>query len=269
MKCLRSCFPSLIFIFAMASVQMTGEAKIQQQQSPAASQDATRQDTSQKQSKDGASSSGASSSTNSNNGATSSTGKQPKRILGIIPNYRAVSANTTLPPQTVRQKFWLATEDSFDYSSFILTAAVAGLGQAQKSVPEFGQGASGYGRYYWHSFVDQAVGDYYTEAIVPTLTHEDPRYYTLGKGSFLHRTGYALSRLVVTRSDSGHKTFNFSEILGNGAGAATSNLYYPSQERTFGKTAQKWGLQVGIDGIFNVFKEFWPDIDQKLFKGKY
>jgi hypothetical protein len=196
-------------------------------------------------------------------------GKQTKRILWIFPNYRSVSADTQLPYLSVKQKLWLATQDSFDYSSFILAGAVAGLGQAQKQYSEFHQGAAGYGRYFWRAFVDQAVGNYFTEAIVPALTREDPRYYTLGHGSFFRRAGYALSRLVVTRTDQGGRSFNFSEIVGNGAGAAISNLYYPSQERTFSKTGAKWATQVGLDGLFNILKEFWPDINHAIFHGKY
>jgi len=192
-------------------------------------------------------------------------GKQTKRILLVIPNYRSVSANTTLPPQSTRQKFILATQDSFDYSSFLLAGALAGVGQIQNSYPEFHQGAAGYARYYWHSFADQADGNYFTEAIVPTLTRQDPRYYTLGHGGFFRRTGYAVSRLLVTRNDSGGETFNFSEIVGNGAGAGVSDLYYPSRERTWTKTGQKWVTQVGLDGVFNAFKEFWPDINNKIF----
>jgi hypothetical protein len=211
-------------------------------------------------------------STASDNAAQSkddSEGKQPKRILWIIPNYRAVSANTQLPRLSAKGKFWLATQDSFDYSSFVLAGILAGVGQAKNSTPQFRQGAAGYGRYYWHSMTDQAVGNYFTEAIVPTVTHEDPRYYTLGHGGFFRRTEYAVSRLLVTRTDSGGRTFNFSEIVGNGAGAGISNLYYPRQERTWTKTGQKWLTQVGIDGVFNVFKEFWPDINRIVFRGHY
>jgi hypothetical protein len=196
-------------------------------------------------------------------------GKQPKRILWIIPNYRAVSANTQLPPLTLKSKFWLATQDSFDYSSFVLAGILAGIGQAKKSTPEFGQGGAGYGRYYWHSFVDQAVGNYMTEAIVPVATRQDPRYYTLGHGGLFRRTGYALSRLLVTRTDSGGENFNFSEIIGNGAGAGLSDLYYPSPERTWTKTGQKWLTQIGVDGLFNIFKEFWPDLNRTVFGGHY
>lgn len=195
--------------------------------------------------------------------------KQSKRILWIFPNYRAVSAGTQLPALSLREKFWLATQDSFDYSSFISVGIIAGISQANKSYPEFGQGAKGYGRYYWHAMSDQAVGNYLTEAIVPAATHEDPRYYTLGHGGFFKRTGYAVSRLLITRTDAGGRTFNFSEIVGNGAGAGISDLYYPSRERTWTKTGQKWVTQIALDGVFNVAKEFWPDINRAIFRGKY
>lgn len=200
---------------------------------------------------------------------SSNEAKQSKRILWIFPNYRAVSADTQLPPLSLKSKFWLATQDSFDYSSFLTAGMIAGISQAKKSYPEFGQGSKGYGRYYWHAVADQAVGNYFTEAIVPTITREDPRYYTLGHGSFLKRTGYAVSRLLVTRTDSGGRTVNISEIAGNGAGAAVSGLYYPSSERTWTKTGQKWITQIALDGVFNIVKEFWPDVNRLVFHGKY
>jgi hypothetical protein len=196
-------------------------------------------------------------------------GKQSKRILWIFPNYRAVSVGTQLPALSVRDKFWLATQDSFDYSSFISAGIIAGVSQANRSYPEFGQGARGFGRYYWHAVADQAVGNYMTEAIVPSLTREDPRYYTLGRGGFFKRSGYAVSRLLITRTDSGNHTFNISEIVGNGAGAGISDTYYPSRERTWTKTGQKWLTQIALDGAFNILKEFWPDINQAIFHGKY
>jgi hypothetical protein len=195
--------------------------------------------------------------------------KQSKRILWIFPNYRAASADTRLPPLSLREKFWLASEDSFDYSSFITTAMLAGVSQTKNSYPEFGHHSAAYGRYYWHALADQAVGNYMTEAIVPAVTHEDPRYYTLGHGGFFKRAGYAVSRLLITRTDSGVQTINASEIFGNGAGAAISDAYYPSRERTWTKTGQKWVTQIGLDGAFNIVKEFWPDINRTIFHGKY
>ncbi|MGC2330358.1 MAG: hypothetical protein WA581_02810 [Candidatus Acidiferrales bacterium] len=196
-------------------------------------------------------------------------GKQPKRILGIIPNYRAVSADAHLPALRFKEKFWLATQDTFDYSDFIFVGGLAGIAQAQNSQPSFGQGASGYGQYYWHIFVDGGIENYMTEAIVPAATREDPRYYALGHGGFFKRTGYAVSRLFITRTDAGHNTLNVSEIVGAGAAAGIGNFYYPTESNPFVKTYQRWGTQVGLDGIFNVLKEFWPDIDQAVFHGKY
>ena len=197
-----------------------------------------------------------------------SEGKQSKRILGVIPNYRAVSADTKLPPLSVKGKFVLATQDSFDYSSVLVAGFIAGIGQAKNSYPEFRQGGAGYGRYFWHSFADQAVGNYFTEFIVPSMTREDPRYYTRFHGGFFPRTGYAISRLFITRTDSGGQTFNFSEIVGNGAGAGISDLYYPQRERTWTKTGQKWADQVALDGLFNFLKEFWPDIRHDVLRQK-
>jgi hypothetical protein len=198
-----------------------------------------------------------------------STGQQTKRILGIVPNFRAVSADTKLPPETVKEKFIDATEDSFDYSSIFIPAAIAGYDMARRETPEFHQGAAGYARYFWHSAVDQTSENYLVEFVVPALTHEDPRYYTLGHGGFIKRSGYALSRAVITRSDSGAEVFNFSEVLGSGAASGISNLYYPSASRSLGNTGSQWGLDVAIDAASFWVKEFWPDVNRRLFHNKY
>lgn len=194
-----------------------------------------------------------------------SKGEQTKRILWLIPNFQSVSADTYLPPLSLKEKFWLATQDSFDYTSFAVVAAQAGINLALNSNPEFHHGARGYGRYYWHEFTDQAAGNYMTEAIFPAVLHEDPRYYTLFHGNFFRRAGYAVSRLFITRNDAGRNTFNISEIFGNGAAAALSDFYYPGQERTWSKTSNKWFTQLGLDGATNIFQEFWPDIRHGLF----
>ncbi len=194
--------------------------------------------------------------------------EQPKRILWVIPNYRAVSADANVPPLDAKGKFKLFFDDSFDYSTFIYVGALAGIGLAENSTPEFHQGAAGYGRYYWHYFADQAVANAFTEWLLPVALKADPRYFTKGHGGFFNRTGYAISRLVVTRTDSGGNAPNFSEIIGNGAGAAVSSLYYPTQERTWTKIGQRWLDEVALDGFFNVVKEFWPDIAHGVFHQK-
>jgi hypothetical protein len=196
--------------------------------------------------------------------ADDSEGKQTKRMFWIIPNFAAVSANTEATPLSVRGKFVIATQDSVDYSSFIWAGLQAGQSMALKSYPELGHGAAGYGRYYWRAFADQASGSFFTEAIVPALTHEDPRYYTLGHGGFFRRAGYALSRVVVTRTDSGGRSFNFSEIVGNGMEAGLANFYYPPQERSLHNTAVNWASQLEAASLNNLFREFWPDIRHKF-----
>ena len=196
-------------------------------------------------------------------------GEQTKRILGIIPNFRSVSVDAKLPPLSPRNKFKLMLQDSFDYSSFIYVGILAGVGQAQNSYPAFHQGATGYGRYYWHSFADNVGGNLMTEAVVPTLTREDPRYYTLGRGGFVRRTGYSISRLFLTRTDANGRSPNISEIVGNGAAAGIANLYYPSQDRTWTKTGQRWLTQIGLDGASNLIKEYWPFLNSKLFRREH
>ncbi len=203
-----------------------------------------------------------------------STGKQTKRILFIVPNFRSVSVDQILPPQSPKEKFKLMLQDSFDYSSFIYVGILSGVADYQKSYPEFGHGAIAYGRYYWHGFADNLDGNLFTEAIVPIATREDPRYYTLGRGGIIKRSIYSVGRLAITRTDltatsTAHNTFNFSEVIGNGAAAGISGLYYPSKDRTWTKTGQKWILQIGLDGASNLVKEFWPDINNHIFHGTY
>ena len=200
--------------------------------------------------------------------AGSGEGVQTKRILGIIPNFRSVSADQKLPPLTVKEKFVEASQDNFDYSSIFLPAALAGLADAEKSTPEFGHGGIAYGRYLWHAVADQTIENYSVEFILPALTHEDPRYYTKAHGGFAKRAGYSLSRVIVTRTDNDRESFNYSEVVGAGVGAGLSNLYYPAPERTFGKTISKFGTSVGVDAATFMFKEFWPDINKALFRGK-
>jgi hypothetical protein len=196
-------------------------------------------------------------------------GLQTRRILGIIPNFRSVSVDQKLPPLSANEKFKLMAEDSFDYSDFIYVAILAGVAQAESSYPEFHSGSPAYARYYWHNLADTVDGNLMTEFIFPVATKEDPRYYTLGRGGFFKRTGYSVSRLFVTRTDSGGIAPNFSEIVGNGSAAGISNLYYPSPERSWTKTGQRWVAQVGLDGFSDLIKEFWPDLNSKFFHNKY
>ena len=189
---------------------------------------------------------------------------QTKRIFGIIPNYRSVSADTHLPPQSPREKFTAAFHDSFDYGSFVLAAVQAGFAMNSDSYPEFHQGVVGYGRYYWHTLADTADENFMVGGVLPVALRQDPRFYTLGHGSFAHRALYASTRVLITRTDAGRETFNGSEIIGAGAASGISSLYYPGHYRTWTKVGQKWLTSVLIDGANFTFKEFWPDINSHL-----
>jgi hypothetical protein len=195
-------------------------------------------------------------------------GQQTKRIFGVIPNFRSVSVNDKFAPLSPKEKFKLSFQNAFDYSAFLSTGASAGISQWRDTYPEFGQGAAGYGRRYWHTFTTQVIASETTVFILPVITREDPRYFTLGHGTFKQRTWYAVSRLGVARSDTGKSTANISEILGRGSAAAISVFYYPSNYQTFSEVATRWGTYLGGDAGFFVLKEFWPEIRYKLTRGK-
>lgn len=194
--------------------------------------------------------------------------QQTQRVLGIMPNFNAITADTKLPPQSARDKFVLAARNSFDYSSFALTAIQSAISMASDSYPEFHQGAVGYGRYYWHTLLDTADENFMVGGAGPAIFHQDSRFYTLGHGGFRKRALYAATRVLITRTDAGNRTFNFSEIVGSGASAGVSSLYYPSVYRTWTKVGQKWLTSCIIDSANYVFKEYWPDINRKVFHTK-
>ena len=191
--------------------------------------------------------------------------QQTQRILGIMPNFSAVSANTKLPPLPAKEKFHLAARNSFDYSSFLLAGAQAGFAMNGKSYPEFGQGLVGYGRYYWHTLADTANENFMVSGTYPVLFHQDPRFYTMGHGGFRKRAFYAATRVLVTRQDSGSEMFNFSEIVGSGAAAGVSTLYYPKQYQTWTKVGQKWLTSDLIDCFNFWWKEWWPTANKYVF----
>ena len=192
--------------------------------------------------------------------------KQTERMFWVVPNFAAVNPDTQLPPLSARGKFVLAMHDSMDYSGFTWTAVLAGQAMATRSVPELGTGVKGYARYYWRTFADGVSGTFFTEAIVPAITREDPRYYTMGHGGFFRRFGYALSRTVITKTDSGGSSFNWSEVVGNALEAGLSNAYYPPQERGGKQTARDWGTQMESAVLNNIAKEFWPDIRHLILR---
>jgi hypothetical protein len=191
-------------------------------------------------------------------------GKSNNRIFGVLPNYRTVEGSSSVSQLTSKQKLTIAAKDSFDWPTFFITGAFAGIYQAENQNPRFGQGLSGYAKRYGAALSDQVIGNMMTEGFLPVLMHDDPRYFRSGSGTTGSRLKSALLQIIVTRTDAGTRRFNTSEWLGNGIGVGISNLYY-SDSRTLSSNIQRLGLQIGNDSLSNVLKEFWPDIKHKFF----
>jgi len=187
------------------------------------------------------------------------------RILWTLPNYLTVENASSLPPLAAGQKFKLVAQGTFDPLEFAFLALESGVNQASNTNPTFGQGFKGYGKRYALAFGDNTIENFMTGAVFPSLLRQDPRYYQLGKGKFLHRAEYAAARVLVTRSDTGKTEFNFSEILGSGSAAAISNAYHPGP-RTLGSNLNIWVTQMGWDAVGFEMKEFWPDVHRYLVR---
>ena len=195
------------------------------------------------------------------------TGTSNDRIFWAMPNFLTVKG-TDIPPLTTGQKFNVVARSAFDYFEYPWYGLQAGISQAENSEAGYGQGAEGYAKRYGTAFADGTIENFMVGAVVPSALHQDPRYYEMGKGGFWHRASYAVSRLFITRSDSGHAEFNFSEVVGSAIAASISTFsYHPRGERNIGNAATVWGTEIGYDGITIELKEFWPDI-RRAFRHK-
>ena len=190
---------------------------------------------------------------------------QNDRIFYALPNYLTVENASSLPPETVREKFKLEALGSFDPIEFPFIGVIAAINQASNSEPAFGQGFRGYAKRYGTAFADNTIENFMAGAVFPSLLRQDPRFYQMGKGKVLHRIAYAASRVFVIRSDSGSNQFNFSELLGSGVAAGISNAYHPAP-RSLGNSISIWWTQIGWDAASYELKEFWPDLKRKLHK---
>jgi hypothetical protein len=221
----------------------------------------------------------------SKNSQDKNAGTSNDRLFLALPNFLTLENAGKVPPLTAGQKFKVVARGSFDKIEFPWYGALAGISQAQNSEPGYGQGWVGYAKRYGSAFADGTIENFFTSAILPSLLHQDPRFFQSSEGGFAHRAGYAISRIFVTRSDSGKTQFNYSEIVGSALAAAIStNTYHPrsfittrydpstggliyihnASDRTLPNTLSVWGSQVGYDTITIVVKEFWPDVHRKM-----
>ena len=215
---------------------------------------------------------------------TSSEGKvagtSKDRLFYTLPNFLTLQNTGKLPPLSVKDKFKVVALRTFDYVQYPWWGLVASISQAENSEPAFGQGWVGYAKRYGTTAGDSTVENFMVGAVLPSMLHQDPRFYQSEQGGFPRRVGYAVSRIFVTRSDSGHAQFNFSEILGSASAAAISTYsYHPKStfvrtrtnphmfigsDRTLTNSASVWATQVSLDTVTIVVKEFWPDVHRKL-----
>jgi len=186
-----------------------------------------------------------------------------KRLFGVIPNYKADQKTDAYEPLTVAGKYQIARQDSFDWPNFPLLAGYALQAQVAAGGFSHNGGMKGFGEYYARGFGDQVIGSYLTEAILPGLLHEDPRFFRIGTGTFWHRISYAASRIFVTKCDDGKTRLYKSEVFGNVGVVAISSLYYPNSG-ALGEMAEHYAMQLGNDAISNILTEFWPDIKHRL-----
>ncbi len=193
-------------------------------------------------------------------------GVENHRILHVIPTYDVAAANAAYTPLSVREKLNLFADTTFDRWTIVKAAGDAGIGQAADR-PHYGQGAEGYGKRFGAALGDAASFNFFTQFAFPAVLRQDSRYFRLGSSSTgSHRFAYALSRVLVTRNDSGRTAPNLSLILGGVSSAALSNAYYPARDQTAGYTLVRFGEQMAVEAGTNVLKEFWPGIRSKLPK---
>jgi hypothetical protein len=192
--------------------------------------------------------------------------KKDDRMFYVMPNYLTVDNEGDVEPISWKEKFSITARGAFDPYEFAIVGVVAGIRQADDSYPAFGQGMEGYAKRYGAGFADQVDGNLMVGAVYPSILKTDPRYFRMGEGGFAHRFGYAISRIFVTRKDSGGSVFNVSEFAGNATAIGISNVYYPAANRSVSSNVNNWGTQMGIDAFGNELKEFWPDVHHWIIK---
>ena len=179
--------------------------------------------------------------------------------MGVMATFNTTQ-NKDAVPLSSGQKFKLFFKSASDPWPFLLSGAVAGIGQAENSTPEWGQGAQGYAKRFGAGYSDYFIGNFFGNALLPSLMHEDPRYFQKGTGSVTSRFLWAASSSVWCRRDNGKWGPNYANVAGNLIGSAIGRAYYPPSDRTVGGTISD-GLTVTAEGIVGAeVIEFWPDM---------
>jgi hypothetical protein len=184
--------------------------------------------------------------------------EEHQRVLGFIPNIY-VTYDPHPEPLTTRMKFELAYKDLTHPVFFARTAAWAGVQQARDNPSEWRQGATGYGKRLGAGFADATTGSLITNAILPSLLHQDPRYFYQGTGTKWSRARHAMLAPFVCKGDNGLMQPNYSELGGSLIGYSISTAYYPSSSRTAGHVFENFGIDIGLHVASSLLQEFVLD----------
>jgi hypothetical protein len=189
-----------------------------------------------------------------------------KRILGFIPNFQTTNDDSgNQPALTVKQKYALALNQTLDFSAHIGNLFQAAMQQAWNAQPHYGKGWGPYAERFAAAEGDQASSSFFMFGFLPSVLHDDPRYFRRAHGPKLMRLKYSATRTIVTRKDSGESTFNIPVVAGLLFQQSTSTIYYPPQDRTIGRVFQNWGTSLAFNSAYNVMKEFYPDVIRIMF----
>ncbi len=181
--------------------------------------------------------------------------QEKQRVFGVFQNFYT-SYIWEAAPMTAKQKYKLAFHTIVDPTTFVVLAGVAGAEQYNGTYPGYGSGIEGYGKRYGAALADSVSGRIIGSAVLPSLFHQDPRYFYQGSGGIRSRTWHALTSAVVTRGDNGKLQPNYSHLLGNLAAGGIANAYHPESSRGLGLTFQTLGVTTGANAIGNLFREF-------------
>jgi hypothetical protein len=171
---------------------------------------------------------------------------------------------TSKGPLSVKQKFELFADESVAPSRFVSSAFVAGIDQARDALPGYGQGMGGYGKRFGSAMATSAADNLFGTFVLSSVQRRDPRYFVTLQGRVGYRIGYALSRIVITRTDSGTQAANWPGMIGPLLAESLANSYLPEKEQTAGRTFQRYGLRIGLNTASNALKEYWPTIFRSL-----
>ena len=193
------------------------------------------------------------------------------RILKVIPDYQTVQDSRRLiAPMTPGEKWKLAWKEVIDPFNNASAVVAAALSQAGNETPKYGEGSAAYAKRVGAAIGDFGTQNFFSAGVFACLFHQDPRYFRRGTPSgVVPRALYSISRIFVTRQDSGRDAFNASNILGMAAGIGASNLYYPAPSRNGSVMVSRVGTSMTGDVLGNLMSEFWPDIQKKFFQKKH